>query len=1571
MKKKSILFLLLMGLCLPWAANAQEQNMLNGDAADNGGRGTMRIYKKVSELTSGKNYLIVSSQTANSNAYALSQTSSSLTSSPVHINAGDQFCSTVYINSEGLEPTAVWKANSGWTFSHQKGNATNYLYCNRGTLGTNVTLQANTSSQNWNYSNNTLYWHYPGTTIPFIGTIGEADYYLKYDNGFTVGTGSANVYLYEETDLTVFDIAATASPSGIGTVTGAGRYLSGATCELTASSNNSEFAFTNWTMNGTVVTTANPYSFTVRADQNLVANFESTVSCLSPTDAAVINQSITAHAAALNWTENGEASQWQVVYSTDSNFDPDGATPTLVSNNPYTITGLAQSTTYYAYVRAYCDANNQSAWSNQVTFSTIAGNQPPTNLTLGTPEAHGITLSWTGVATNTNHQNFEVYYSTINIVPSDDIASGYEVVNANSCTLSDLTPETTYYAWVRDNCGTDGKSAWVAFNPFTTGIACFAPTSLTVSNGSVTARTATLTWAENGSATNWVVEYATNNSFTEALTQEVNTNPTTQLTGLTPETTYFARVKAICGGIDGESSYSNTMSFTTEVACPTPTNLATTNGSVTPHTATLTWAENGSATNWVVEYATNNSFTEALTQEVNINPTTQLTGLIPETTYFARVKAICGGIDGESLYSNTVSFTTGIACFAPTNVTASNVTNNSAVVSWTGEAESFNLRYGTIEGFKYGFEDAEPWNYTNFSPCTVYDGDGYGTGAINNVTFENQHYTGAFIAFQNGVTANADSHGGDAFGACFYATTAPNNDYFILPAITIENGYVFRFWAKSYSSSYLESFRAGVYNGNGNLTTVLGSITNVPNAWTAYTYDLSSYAGQTIQLAINCNSNDKFAFFIDDIFVGNPNPTWSEPITGVTSPYTLTGLDGYTDYEVQVQGNCGSFDGLSQWSSTTFQTLDDCTVPFSQSTTDITPSGATLNWDGLQSNYNVRYRIAYNSREQTTESFSGYTAVDYDDTGVLPTGWKGYSSGTLPHISNNSKLGTSHDIISMGGGQGGSDNFLYMYSNGTSPYTSYTILPKISHLISVSFDYAFENASNGTLSVGYCTGNTSGSSFVAFNDVTMNATTSNTHITLTANDIATINQHDGYLAFRWVCQSTSSWFSTTNYGVAIDNVTLEYAYTDSEWTTETNVTSPLAINGLIHSGEYEWQVQGVDCDGNGGTTEWSASTIFTTLAAYVKHINPYTSDGGYYLIASPVGQINPSEVGGMLDNDYDLYYFDQTQDMEWINYKAGEGSSNAGFDLVPGKGYLYANSGNNGEGVDLVFARTAYTGSGDVTLTLKTGTEFEGINLVGNPFADTAYIDRDFYRLDYGGAEVMTEASSGAIEPMEGVFVYAQSDDETMTFTTTNPGKKASRLVLNLTNDNEVVDRAMVRFGEGRMLPKFQLNENSTKVYMTVEGKEYAVVYSDEMGQVPVGFKAETNGRYTFDFSSEEVSLSYLHLIDNMNGNDIDLLQTPSYSFDAKTTDYENRFKLVFATGNNDNDDNFAFFSNGSFVINNEGEATLQVIDINGRILKSESINGSANVNVKAAAGVYMLRLVNGNDVKVQKVVVR
>ena len=382
---------------------------------------------------------------------------------------------------------------------------------------------------------------------------------------------------------------------------------------------------------------------------------------------------------------------------------------------------------------------------------------------------------------------------------------------------------------------------------------------------------------------------------------------------------------------------------------------------------------------------------------------------------------------------------------------------------------------------------------------------------------------------------------------------------------------------------------------------------------------------------------------------------------------------------------------------------------------------------------------------------------------------------------------------------------------------------------------------------------------------------------------------------------------------------------------------------------------------------------FMIPESYTKVIEGYgESDGGYYLIASPLSDaVTPTVENGFLVNEYDLYRFNQAASLEWENWENNE-SNHYQFDLVSGKGYLYANS----VGTTLTFTGYPYSGNGEVTLTKvnKTdGLDFPDWNLVGNPFPDDAYLPtgRSFYSMQNAGDFTPETGGNTPIEAMNGIFVVANENEEILTFSTTAPGN-ASKLILDLSNNRgSFLDRAIVRFDEGNQLPKMKLRRGSTKVYIPQDNVDYAVVNSEEMGAIPVNFKAESNGTYTLSFTNEEVSFAYLHLIDNMTGIETDLLANPSYSFMAKTTDYESRFKLVFATGNNSNDDNFAFFSNGSFVINNEGDATLQVVDINGRIMKTESINGCSNVNVNAASGIYMLRLVNAESVKVQKVVVK
>ena len=371
---------------------------------------------------------------------------------------------------------------------------------------------------------------------------------------------------------------------------------------------------------------------------------------------------------------------------------------------------------------------------------------------------------------------------------------------------------------------------------------------------------------------------------------------------------------------------------------------------------------------------------------------------------------------------------------------------------------------------------------------------------------------------------------------------------------------------------------------------------------------------------------------------------------------------------------------------------------------------------------------------------------------------------------------------------------------------------------------------------------------------------------------------------------------------------------------------------------------------------------------YTLTIDGYTEGnrGGYHLIASPV-TVDPS-TNGMTEGNFDLYYFNQAEQDEWRNWKEEDGGH---FNLVPGTGYLYAKQATtDNEVFQFSLTGTPYEGDGTVVLTKLEGVDWSGLNLVGNPFNEIAYIDREFYTMN-GDGNAIIPATNNSIQAMEGIFVYAETDGEEMQFSTEVPAESGEKIIMNVTrNRGNVIDRAIVSFGQGGMLPKFQLNPNSTKLYMTEGNQEFAVVRSANEGELPVSFKASENGNYTLNIETENVEVSYLHLIDNKTGADTDLLATPSYTFEANTTDYANRFKLVFTTGSSTGSVTFAYFNGNEWVINNEGEATLQVVDVTGRVLSSEQINGSFNNSLNLSAGVYVLRLSNGNTVKTQKIVI-
>lgn len=157
-------------------------------------------------------------------------------------------------------------------------------------------------------------------------------------------------------------------------------------------------------------------------------------------------------------------------------------------------------------------------------------------------------------------------------------------------------------------------------------------------------------------------------------------------------------------------------------ACATPTGLAA--GSVTTSGATLTWGAVSGAVSYNLQYKTS-----AATTYTTVNTTSTsfaLTGLVENTTYNIQVQAVCG--TASSAYTSTGSFTTASSvatCGTVASLASSNVTSNSATVSWgaVSGAVSYNLQYKTAAATSFTTTNVTGTSvsFTGLSASTTYN----------------------------------------------------------------------------------------------------------------------------------------------------------------------------------------------------------------------------------------------------------------------------------------------------------------------------------------------------------------------------------------------------------------------------------------------------------------------------------------------------------------------------------------------------------------------------------------------------------------------------------------------------------------------------------------------------------------------------------------------------------------------------------------------------------------------------------------------------------------------------------
>ena len=162
---------------------------------------------------------------------------------------------------------------------------------------------------------------------------------------------------------------------------------------------------------------------------------------------------------------------------------------------------------------------------------------------------------------------------------------------------------------------------------------------------------------------------------------------------------------------------------------------------LTSDEASIEWNRDAEVSEWLVKLSGAGSQEIFATAENSYD----FTGLLPVTTYTVSVGHLCG--EDTSAWTS-ISFTTGGAeCDPITDVAVSDITRNSARLSWTGSASDYRIRIRPTMGDNpswtyYAVTGAQSYQLTNLSIATEYE------GGIQSICGEASGDTSAYVDFE-------------------------------------------------------------------------------------------------------------------------------------------------------------------------------------------------------------------------------------------------------------------------------------------------------------------------------------------------------------------------------------------------------------------------------------------------------------------------------------------------------------------------------------------------------------------------------------------------------------------------------------------------------------------------------------------------------------------------------------------------------------------------------------------------------------------------------------------------------
>ena len=376
------------------------------------------------------------------------------------------------------------------------------------------------------------------------------------------------------------------------------------------------------------------------------------------------------------------------------------------------------------------------------------------------------------------------------------------------------------------------------------------------------------------------------------------------------------------------------------------------------------------------------------------------------------------------------------------------------------------------------------------------------------------------------------------------------------------------------------------------------------------------------------------------------------------------------------------------------------------------------------------------------------------------------------------------------------------------------------------------------------------------------------------------------------------------------------------------------------------------------------------------------------------------------------HYDDEYHVHAHITYNEPDQANGTNSVFTPGKGYFMAIS------QDSYMNSTGTLNKGsleaiNLTYNGKTAPYNPGANLLGNPYQ--AYLDLTkiteanskisqfyIYDADQGVYAPYTEEASTNpcipsryIHPHQAFFALV-SEATSLTFAPSMAGttkddngnsffrggeEQVNYPVVNLFAENATGNRdlTIIELNRPELGGAAKINElrnANFQIAAALDGQRYGILFTPEgTERVPVHFTTAEDGTYTLRWNMHNGEFTSLILVDNVTGAVCNMLTNNHYTFEASADDYASRFYITYTvTGvdeNNEGDGSFAFFDGSEWIVSGKGQ--LDVIDVTGRVLRSQRlVNEHNRVSLNGVAkGVYLLRVSDGTNTMVQKIVVR